>query len=115
MISRLMKLERASTLILRRIESTNPKPIEFCSHSKTVETFLSLFKKNILLIGKNNRFIIEEISAWDLEDMLNILQQYSKITNYERVCGDVFRVQIRTTLKPATTVVIALQPKGQAA
>jgi len=66
--------------------------------------YLMLQHKNLLIIGKDNRYFVKNLDTWKIEDMLNILMQFSLIRSYERICGDVFRVTLR--LKPKADVLV---------
>ena len=47
---------------------------------------------NLLFFGKNDRYVVENINNFKIENMLNLLRQFGLIYSYERVVGDVFKI-----------------------
>lgn len=96
MTSRLNILKVAKALIYEKIIEALPIKI-VGSNLQTI--YIGLWNDNVLIIGKNKRYLIRNIDVQKLEDMLNILMQFDFIRSYERVCGDVFKVTlyIKTT------------------
>jgi len=94
MEARLQKFEEARTLIFDKMVKSVPHNKFHLSKVELVEIFMMLKKPNFLIIGKNNHYRVNDLNNQKVEDMLNILQQYNLIKNYERVCGDVFKVEL---------------------
>lgn len=95
MQTRLAKLEEARITILEKIIKSYQQKSVIGNKTYLLEAFLMLKKTNLLIIGKDNRFLVNNLNNQILEDMLNILYQYGLILKRERVCGNVFRVLLR--------------------
>jgi len=94
MRTRLYQLEEARTIILEKVLILSQEKSVISKKMNIVEAFLMLENQNLLIIGKDNRFYVNNLDNRKIENMLNILQQYSLIREYTRVCGNVFRIII---------------------
>lgn len=94
MTERYRKLETAKIIIFRRILKTVAKEPSLLLQNRIIEIFLMIENKNLLHIGPSNRYIVNGLENYQMEDMLNILMQFDLIKNYERVCGEVFKVSL---------------------
>jgi hypothetical protein len=89
---RLSKLEEAREVILEKVWKTISKDAKNNFQNSKVETYLQMNSRKLLFIGKNDRYIVENLNSFKIENMLNLLRQFGLINSYERVVGDVFKI-----------------------
>lgn len=81
-----------------------------------IKLMIHLKNPRLILVGDNDRFIVPKLRNRDLEDLLNILQQYS-LLNYEyTLSGEVFKLEInipkRTSLNSCKVISISKYRKA---
>lgn len=115
MKSRLQKLEQARHTIFNKLICSIPQNKNEVTKTKIIEIFIMLKNSNLLFIGKEKRFKVSNLNNQKIEDALNILQQFSFISNYDRICGDVFRVKLFLKPKSDSMIVLLKIQKSKAA
>lgn len=112
---RFVKLNEAKDLILSNIYRSKLEITQISPQVRLIEAYLTIKNENILIIGKTNRYRVDQLSVRKLEDLLNLLQQFSLIEKYERICGDVFKVSILIKPYAKTAKIITFKKLKEAA
>lgn len=99
MSNRQKKLQIANESVLQPLLKIVTNGNYIPNNEGIIKIIIQLKNRFCILVGDNDSFRVSEMTKWDLEDILNLLRQFSYLTYNYTLSGEAFYIFLKIPFK----------------